>query len=452
MHEDPKLEERHLLGVLDRLILRAKAAGADAADALIYEAVSVSTSYRMRRLEDLERSENGDCGLRVFIGKRQAFVSSTDLSDAALSELATRAVDMARIAPEDKFCGLADPALLAKSYADLDLFDPAEPKSEKLVERAKFAEAAALETPGITNSQGSSASWGRGTIALATSDGFRGAYSSTSSSMGCSVIAGEGADMQVESEGISKIFGSDLPLPEEIGRVAAARALRALRPRKIKSQSAPVLFENRLSGSFLGQLAGAISGTAIARGTSFLKNALGTEIFGPHITIIDDPLRRRGLRSQPFDGEGVATAPLTLIDQGKLTSWILDSASARQLGLISNGRASRGTGGPPHPSTTNLHMAAGRMTPKELMADIKSGLFVTSTFGPNVSLVTGDYSVGVSGIWIENGEPVYPVNEITVAGNLKDMFRNMTQANDLEFRRGVNAPTLRIDGMTVAGT
>lgn len=452
MHEDPKLEEKHLLDILDRLIARAKAAGADAADALIYESVSVATSYRMRRLEDLDRSENGDCGLRVFIGKRQAFVSSTDLSDAALGEIAQRAVDMARIAPEDKFCGLADPALLAKSFADLDLFDPAEPTSEKLVERAKAAEAAALETAGITNSEGASAGWGRGTVALATSDGFKGAYSSSSSSISCSVIAGEGADMQVESEGISKIYGGDLPSPEEIGRTAAARALRALHPRKVKSQSAPVVYENRLAGSFIGQLASAISGAAIARGTSFLKTALGTDIFGPHITIIDDPLRRRGPRSQPFDGEGAAVAPITLIDKGRLTTWILDSASARQLGLQSNGRAGRGTGGPPHPSSTNLHMVAGAMSPKELMADIKSGLYVTSTFGPNVSLVTGDYSVGVSGLWIEDGVPAYPVNEITVAGNLKDMFRNMTQADDLEFRRGVNAPTVRIDGMTVAGT
>jgi PmbA protein len=452
MEHDPKREEERLTGVLDRLLSRARAAGAEAADAVIQQSVSVATSYRMGRLEDLERSESGDCGLRVFMGKRQAFVSSTDLSDPALEELAGRAVDMAKIAPEDKFCGLADSDRLARSFPELDLYDANEPASELLVDCAKAAEGTALAIDGITNSEGASAGWGRGTTALATSAGFRGAYSTTSSSIGCAVIAGEGADMQVEYDGISKIYWNDLPSAEEIGKTAAERALRALHPRKVKSQNVPIVFDKRVSAGFLGQLAGAISGTSIARGTSFLKEALETDVFGTHITIIDDPLRKRGLRSHPFDGEGVEAKPLTLIDKGKLTTWLLDSASARQLGLETNGRAARGTGGPPHPSITNLYMAAGPLTPEELMADIKSGLFVTSTFGPNVSLVTGDYSVGVSGQWIENGEPAYPVNEITVAGNLKDMFRHITPASDLEFRRGTNAPTVRIEGMMVAGT
>ena len=445
------LHEQRLAGVLDRLLTAAKRAGAEAADALIYESVSLSAAYRMGKLEDLERSESGDCGLRVFIGKRQAFVSSTDLSDRALGEIAGRAVDMAKIAPADPYCGLADETRLAATWPDLDLFDPKEPASELLIERARSAEAAALAVPGITNSQGAGADWGRSTVALATSAGFRGSYSASSSSISCSVIAGEGERMQVDYDGIAKHHGADLPAPEEIGRTAGERAVKSLDPRKVKSQSAPIVFDRRVSASFLGHLAGAISGASIARGTSFLKEALGTQVFSAGITILDEPHRRRGIGSRPFDGEGVANDALTLIDDGRLTTWLLDSASARQLGLQTNGRASRGTGGPPHPSCTNLYMKPGALSPAALMADIKDGLLVTRTFGPNLSIVTGDYSVGVGGFWIENGKPTYPVNEITVAGNLKTMFRAMTPADDLEFRRGINAPTLRIEAMTVAG-
>jgi PmbA protein len=446
-----KPAEQRLIDVLDRLITAAKRAGADAADALIYESQSLSASYRMAKLEDLERSESGDCGLRVLIGRAQAFVSSTDLSDRALLELAERAVDMAKIAPEDPYCGLAPAERLAKSWPELDLFDPSEPSSEILVERAHGAEAAALAVAGITNSQGAGASWGRATVALATSAGFRGAYSSSSSSISCAVIAGEGDRMQVDYDGLTKLYGSDLPPPEEIGTTAGQRAVKSLDPRKVKSQQVPIVYDRRVSASFLGHLAGAISGTSIARKTSFLQGALGTKVFSPAITIVDEPHRPRGLRSQPFDGEGVANGTLTIVDQGRLTTWILDSASARQLGLTTNGRAARGTGGPPHPSCTNLYMKPGPLSPAALIADIKSGLLITRTFGPNLSLVTGDYSVGVSGFWIDNGAAAYPVNEITVAGNLKKMFREMTPADDLEFRHGVNAPSLRIEGMTVAG-
>ncbi len=368
-----------------------------------------------------------------------------------LAAIAERAVDMARIAPEDRYCGLADETRLATTWPELDLYDASEPSSALLIERARAAEAAALAVPGITNSQGAGAGWGRSTVALATSAGFKGSYSATGSSISCSVIAGEGDRMQVEYDGLSKIYGSDLPPPEEIGKKAAERALKALDPRKVKSQSVPILYDRRVSASFLGHLAGAISGTSIARGTSFLKEAMDTRVFAKGITIIDEPHMRRGPRSQAFDGEGVANGTLTLIDEGRLTTWLLDSASARQLGLQTNGRAARGTGGPPHPSTTNLYMKAGTLSPAQLMADVSQGLLITRTFGPNLSIITGDYSVGVSGFWIENGVPQYPVNEITVAGNLKSMFQEMTPADDLEFRHGMNAPTLRIEGMTVAG-
>ena len=448
---DPKSQESRLLEVLDRLITRAKAAGADAADALIYESISLGASFRLGKLEDVERSESGDCGLRVLVGKRQAFVSSTDLKDKALDELAERAVDMARIAPEDPYCGLADKERLSSNWQDLDLFDPQEPSSERLVEQARAAEGAALAVDGVTNSEGAGAGWGRSTVALATSDGFRGAYSSSRSSISCAAIAGTGADMQVDFDSMSKVYGSDLPDPEEIGRTAAERAIAALDPRKVSTQSVPILFDKRVSASLIGQFSSAISGTSIARGTSFLKERMGEQIFSGDINIVDDPLRLRGLRSHPFDGEGLAPSALKLIDGGRLTTWILDTATAKQLGLESNARASRGTGGPPHPSVSNLYLEAGQATPEDLMSDIKSGLLITSMFGANVSVVTGDYSVGVSGRWIENGVPAYPVNEITVAGNLKDMFPALRPANDLEFRGGVNAPTVRIDGMTVAG-
>jgi PmbA protein len=445
------LHEQRLVDTLDALMASAKRAGAESADALIYESRSLSASFRLRKLEDLERSESGDCGLRVFIGKRQAIVSSSDLSPRALGELAERGVQMARLAPEDPYCGLAEEARLASSWPDLDLFDETEPAAETLLARARATEEAALAVPGITNSQGASASWGRATIALATSAGFRGAYSSSSSSLSCAVIAGEGDRMQVDYDGITKLHERDLPPPEEIGRTAATRAVQSLDPRKVKSQPVPIVFDRRVSASFLGHLAGAISGTSIARKTSFLKDALGTQIFAPGITIIDEPHRPRAMRSQPVDGEGVANETLTIVDRGRLTTWLLDSASARQLGLATNGRASRGTGGPPHPSCTNLYMQAGPLTPDELMSDIANGLLITRTFGPNLSIVTGDYSVGVGGFWIEKGKAQFPVNEITVAGNLKDMFKAMTPGNDLEFRRGVNAPSLRIEGMTVAG-
>lgn len=436
---------------LNDLIKHAKALGADAADAVYVESASLGVSYRMSKLEDVERSESLDIGLRVLIGKRQAVSSSTDLRPASLKGLAERVVEMARTAPEDPFCGLADRALLAKTLPDLDLSDPVDPGAAVLKERAAAAEGAALSVAGVTNSEGASASWGRSVIALATSDGFSGTYSGTSHSVSVSVLAGEGTGMERDDDFLSARHGSDLGDPAAAGLEAAKRALRRLNPRKAQTCAVPVIYDPRVSMSLLGHLAGAINGSSIARGVSFLKDAMGQRIFAEGVSVIDDPHIVRGFRSKPFDGEGVANGKRAFIEDGVLTSWVLDSTSGRQLNLPSTGHAARGTGGPPSPSMTNLYMAAGTASPQELMADIKSGFYVTELIGMGVNGVTGDYSRGASGFWIENGELAYPVNEITIASNLKDMFLRLAPANDLTFRYGTNAPTVRVEGMTLAG-
>ena len=437
--------------ILETLLSAARRQGADAADALLIENVSSSVSYRLGRLEDIERSESADLGLRVFVGSRVAFVSSSDFSDEAVAALPGRALAMARLAPEDKFAGLAPPELLARAIPELDLEDATEPSAETLVNRARDAEQAGLAVTGVTNSEGGGASFSRSAIALATSTGFFGRYAGTSHSVGVAVLAGEGTGMERDYDQASARHAGDLKSAEEIGRSAGEKAVRRLNPRKVKSQTVPVVFDPREAGGLLGHLASAISGASVARGTSFLRERMGTAVFAPHVTIIDDPHRRRGLRSKPFDGEGVANARRPLVDQGVLSSWLLDCASARQLGLTTTGHAARGTGGPPMPAATNLYMEAGALSPDELIGDIKQGFYVTELMGMGVNGITGDYSRGAAGFWIENGKIAYPVSEVTIAGNLKDMFRQLTPASDLEFRYGTNAPTCRIEGMTIAG-
>ncbi len=437
--------------ILSSLLEAAKKCGADAADALFVEGVSSSVSYRLGKLEDVERAENYDVGLRVFVGQKIAFISSTDLSPEALEALPGRAVTMARLAPEDKFAGLAPSDRLAKSIPALDLEDAGEPSADLLIERARAVEAAALAVKGVTNSEGGGASFSRSAVALATSTGFYGRYAATSHSIGVAVLAGEGTGMERDYDQASARHAADLRGPEDIGRTAGEKAVKRLNPRSMKSQSVPVVFHPDEAGGLLGHFAGAISGAAIARGVSFLKDRMDTAIFAPGINIIDDPHRVRGLRSKPFDGEGVANARRALIDGGRLTSWLLDCASARQLGLETTGHAARGTGGPPSPSSTNLYLEAGKLSVKDLIADIKQGFYVTELMGMGVNGVTGDYSRGAAGFWIENGQIAFPVSEVTIAGNLKDMFASLVPASDLEFRHGVNAPTVRIEGMTLAG-
>ena len=444
----PKRDPQAILGAL---LEGARKAGADAADALYVEGISSSVSYRLGKLEDVERAENYDLGLRVFVGQKVAFVSSTDFSADALAALPGRAVAMARLAPEDRFAGLAPQDRLAKDIPQLDLEDAAEPSAETLIERARAVEGAALAVEGVTNSEGGGASFSRNAVALATSTGFFGRYAGTNHSIGVAVLAGEGTGMERDYDHASARHAGDLRDPADIGRTAGEKAVRRLNPRSMPSQAIPVLFHPDEAAGLLGHFAGAISGAAIARGVSFLKDRLGQPVFARGVKVMDDPHRPRGLRSKPFDGEGVANKALALIDDGRLTSWLLDCASARQLGLRTTGHAARGTGGPPSPSTTNLYLEAGRLSPKELMADIKQGFYVTELMGMGVNGVTGDYSRGAAGFWIENGEIAFPVSEVTIAGNLKDMFLNLVPASDLEFRHGTNSPTVRIEGMTLAG-
>ena len=440
------------LNLLEGLIGKAKRLGAEAADAVVFNSASMSVSYRLGKLEDVERSESHDLGLRVFIGKHQAAVASTDLSPRALDALAERAVVMARTTPEDKYCGLAPRELLAKAWPELDLVDTHEPSSERLVEFARACEASALEVPGISNSEGATAGWGKGGVALVTSEGFAGSYASTSTSISTSVLAGEGTHMERDYDFTSAHYLSDLDDPVAVGKNAAARTLRRLNPRKVKSQAVPVVFDPQVANTMVGHLAGAISGSSIARGTSFLKDKMGQQVFARGIRVIDDPHIKRGMRSKPFDGEGVANRKWELIEDGILKTWLLDSASARQLGLTTTGHAARGTGGPPSPSVSNLYLAAGAQTPEELLSGIGEGFYVTELIGMGVNGITGDYSRGAAGFWIENGKISYPVSEITIAGNLKDMFMHLTPANDLKFKYGTNAPTTLVEGMTIAGS
>ena len=439
------------LDLLTDLVRRAQRAGADSADAVLFEAAALQVTHRLGKPEDLERSEGRDLGLRAFVGRRSAVVSSNDFAPEGFAALAERAVAMARAAPEDPYAGLADPDLIAKSWPELELDDGQEPSADALYAEAAACEAAALAVPGVTNSEEAGSSWSRARIALAASNGFAGAYSASSHGFSVSVLAGEGAGMERDYDHSSARWRSELAAPEDVGRSAGERAVARLKPRKVKTQKVPVVFDPRVSRSLIGHFAGAISGAAVARGTSFLKNKLGQPVFAKGVSIVDDPHRMRGLASKPFDGEGVANRRMALLEDGVLQTWLLDSSSARQLGLRSAGHAARGTSGPPGPSTSNLYMAAGAPSPDALIADIASGFYVTELIGMGVNPVTGDYSRGAAGFWIERGQRAFAVSELTIAGNLKEMFLNLAPASDLVFRYGSNAPTLRIEGMTVAG-
>jgi PmbA protein len=444
------LDQSALTDLAERLVAAAHRAGADAADALAVRSVSLAVEVREGAVEESERSEGDDVGLRVFVGRRQAVVSSNDIK-ADVSQLAERAVAMARAAPEDPYSGLADPAQLARDIPDLDLLDPDLPAVALLEERAKRAERAGLAVAGVTKSGGASASAGIGGMVLVTSGGFRGAYLNSGQSVSMTAIAGNGTAMERDYDYSSALHGADLETPEKVGRSAGERTVERLNPRKVETKRVPVVFDRRVAGSLVSHLAGAINGSAVARKTSFLKDKLGERLFAPGISVIDDPRRKRGLRSRPFDAEGVATRRLAVVEAGVLKSWFLDSATARELELATTGHAQRGVSSTPSPGASNLHLSAGAVTPEALMADIAEGFYVTDLIGMGVNQVTGDYSRGASGFWIENGRRSYPVSEVTIAGNLLEMFRTLSPANDLEFRFGTNAPTLRVEGLTVGG-
>ncbi|WP_298198552.1 TldD/PmbA family protein [Novosphingobium sp.] len=434
------------------LVERARRAGADCADAAYIADSSESIQVRLGKLEDVERSESEYIALRAFVGGSSASIGSSDLGDAALDELAQRVVAMARLAPEDAYAGLAPGDRLATGpHPELGLVDGDEPGPADLRALAEAAEAAAREVAGVTNSEGAGASAGQGVFALVTSHGFAGAYATTSRSVSASVIAGEGGGMQRDYAWRSARHLADLPPPEEIGRLAGERTVRRLAPARLASGPMPVVFDPRVGGSLVGHLLGAMSGAAIARGASFLLGREDEQLFDSAVTVIDDPLRLRGLRSRPFDGEGLPTAPRALVEGGRLTGWLLNAAAARQLGLPPTGHAARGGGGAPGIAASNTHVVPGTVSPAGLMADIADGVYVTELIGHGVNGVTGDYSRGASGYRIVQGEIAGPVAEFTIAGNLIDMFRALTPADDLEWHHAVNVPTLRVDGMMIAG-
>lgn len=434
------------------LVAAARRAGADAGDAIYVGDASTQVQVRLGALEDVERSEGEEIGLRVFVGTRSASVSSSDLSADALTALVERAIAMAREAPEDPWSGLApEDRLLKGDPPAVDGDDGADPTPQQLRDRASEAEDTARAVTGVTNSEGAGASAGRSMIALATSHGFAQAYSTSGYGNSASVIAGEGGGMQRDYAYHSVRHWSDLESAAAIGKRAGERAVARLNPGKLPSGPMPILFDPRAGASLLGHLIGAITGAAVARRTSFLLDRLGERIFASGITVRDDPLRPRGLRSRPFDGEGLPTSARDIIADGVLTTWLMDSAAARQLGLQPTGHASRGTSGPPGAGATNLFMQAGSASPEALMADVKLGLYITELIGQGVNGVTGDYSRGASGFVIRDGQRAEAVSEITIASNLKEMFLNLTPANDLVFRRAVDVPTLRVEGMMVAG-
>ncbi len=439
------------MSLLADLITHARKAGADAADAVLISGTSLSVSRRLGKTEHVERSEGQDLGLRVFLGQRAAIVSSTTVDPTAFATLAERAVAMAKVVPEDPYTGLADTAAPPEA-TDLDMEDPTVPSAADLVARAAAAEDAALAVAGITNSEGAEAGYGRSELTLVTSAGFAGRRGGTSHSISATAIAGAGTGMQRDYDYHGAVYLADLDDPAGIGRRAAERAIARLNPTRPKTAKLPVVYDPRVAGGLLGHLAGAINGGSVARGTSFLKEKLNQRVFAAGIDIHDDPRRVRGARSRVFDAEGTPTAARALVRDGVVTTWLLDSRTGRQLGMMSTGHAARGVGGPPSPSATNLYLAAGALTPAELMADIKLGLYITELIGMGVNGVTGDYSRGAAGFMIRDGALAEPVAEITVAGNLMEMFASLVPANDLTFRRGTDSPTVRIDGMTLAGT
>lgn len=433
------------------LVERARTSGADAADAVYVGSESQSVQVRLGDLEHVDRSEGEEMGLRVFVGQQSASVASSDFSAEALDELVGRAIAMAREAPEDPYAGLAPAELIASGpFSDIASEDRNADEPEALRGRALAAEKAALAVAGVTNSSGGTASTSASTMALATSTGFSGAYRSTGHSCSVSVIAGEGATMQRDSAWHGARHLEDLDDPDGIGRLAGERAVAKLNPQKPKAGRYPILFDPRVAGSILTHFAAAISGGAVARKASFLLGKLGDRIFADGIRIVDDPLRVRGLRSRPFDGEGLPVNVMDLVSDGVLRSWTAESASARQLGIQPTGHAVRGASGAPGAGPSNLYIAAGSRSREQLFAAFPETILVTELIGQGINYVTGDYSRGAAGFMIRDGALAEPVAEITIASNLLDMFATLEPGGDLEFRRGIDSPTLLVPEMTVA--
>lgn len=445
------IDKQGALARCEELVALARSKGADAADAVAHGEASESVTIRLGQLEDVSRSESESVALRVFVGSRSASIQTSDFSPGSFGVLVERALEMARLAPEDPYAGLApEERLMSGDTPDLDLADPTEPTPSDLRDAAAATEEAARAVTGVTNSNGGSAGFSQAVSALATSHGVARASDATGHSLSASVIAGEGGAMQTDHAWRSARYHADLATPAEIGREAGERAVARVNPGSIPSQAMPVVFDPRVSGGIVGHLLGAMSGAAVARKASFLLGLEEQALFDPAIRVIEDPLLRRGLASRAYDGEGLATTKRALVENGRIFGWLTNAAAARQLDVPLTGHASRG-GGAPGITTSNVHMEPGAVSPEALMADIADGFYVTDLFGHGVNIVTGDYSRGAAGFRIVNGERAGPVAEITIAGTLLEMFRALTPANDLTFQRAVNVPTLRIDGMMVAG-
>ena len=443
------INSQDLLSRASQLIDLARAAGADQADAVVVRSRSRSVSVRLGKVEGTESSESDDFALRVFVGGRVASVSANPGFD--MKVLAERAVAMARVSPEDPYACLADEKDLARNYPDLQLFDPTEVPTEHLREAALEAEQAALDVPGVSNSAGAGASAGMGGLVLVTSHGFSGSYMASRFGRSVSVIAGEGTKMERDYDFDSRLYFADLEDAGTIGRRAGERAVKRLNPRQVETGSnVTVVFDPRIARGFVGHIAGAINGAAVARKTSFLRDRMGQQVLKSGLNITDDPLVVRGSSSRPFDGEGVSGERLVMIEDGVLKHWFLSTSTGRELGLPTNGRGVRG-GNSVTPASTNLALEPGDIAPEDLIRGIGNGFYVTELIGQGVNMITGEYSRGASGFWIENGELAYPVSEVTIASNLKDMFMRLTPASDIDRKFGVASPTIAIEGMTLAG-
>ncbi|AXV17199.1 modulator protein [Neorhizobium sp. SOG26] len=444
-----EIDSAALLSRASELVDLAKAAGADQADAVVVRSRSRSVSVRLGKVEGTEASESDDFALRVFVGRRVASVSANPGFD--MRTLAERAVAMAKVSPEDPYACLADEKDLARSYPDLDLFDPTDVPTEDLRSAALEMEQAALEVRGISNSSGAGASAGLGGLVLVTSHGFSGSYVASRFGRSVSVIAGEGTRMERDYDFDSRLFAADLDDPKVIGRRAGERAAKRVNPRQVDTGSnVTVVFDPRIARGFVGHIAGAINGASVARKTSFLRDKMGQQVLKSGLHITDDPLIVRGSSSRPFDGEGVKGERLVMIEDGVLKHWFLSTSTARELGLSTNGRGVRG-GTSVSPASTNLALEPGDISPEDLIKSVGTGFYVTELIGQGVNMITGEYSRGATGFWIENGELTYPVSEVTIASNLKDMFMRMTPANDIDRKFGIASPTIAIEGMTLAG-
>lgn len=437
--------------ISQKIIEKTIKAGATDCDVVLAKGSSKSISYRLGKVEDVEESNGSTFGIRALIGNKQAFISSSDHDESNIDKLITRLIQMTKLAPEDETACLGDPNLYETEIKDLNLLQCEQTDTNKLIDMARNCEESALEIKGITNSEGSGSSFSESEFFIANNKGFSGGYKSSSNSISCSVIAGEGQQMERDYDYAVSRHISDLLAPSEVGKSSAEKAIKRLNPRKIQSCKTPVIFDKRISDDLIGYLASAVSGNSIARGTSFLKDSLGKQIFSKEINIIDDPKIPKGLGSRPFDGEGLRTNKKEIVKNGVLETWLLNTSTAKKLNLRSTGNASRGVGSPPGISTSNLFMANGIHSYDDMIKSTNSGFYATELIGMGVNIVTGDYSMGASGLWIENGEIQYPVSEITIASNLKDMFLNLSAANDLEFKARSNAPTIRVENMTLAG-